>query len=470
MPQATTKEEKLVIKPEEKPVNKTDLKNTVPNASIKKGSAPYQPAMMKNPSTGVAGIVTKNDLEFKQFLASLNVKSQTFTVQPDRVTTITAEKGTELKINPADLVTSDGRTVTGEVKVVLKEYPGKLDMLKINSQTVSNGRLLVSGGSYYIELTANDVPLQLKEGKSLEAYFPGMKQEGMELFYGSKDENGTMNWVRPNRSQNQIADRQLRMSNDYEGLLNFPQEIGFYYLRRFRVLITPGELQYLVEVSRTNNQITRRKFDITDKTRKWITDQITTVQIAYPSYTSTDSLTGYYFYTDDCEIELDVNVLRKPNTELTIKELNLLKEKVEAYSRERRNWIEQQQFSNSVMKNPGLKKFGWINCDRFYDDTSIKKDFIVTLKYPGEAATFANVFMVFKNINSLVNGYYHSNLEYSFKNIPGQEEVALVAFTKVNGKIIAGKTPYFKLSNLKNYELKIQEIEPGQLDPLINSL
>ena len=96
---------------------------------------------------------------------------------------------------------------------------------------------------------------------------------------------------------------------------------------------------------------------------------------------------------------------------------------------------------------------------------------MVTLKYPGEvSATSASVFMIFKNINSLLNGNNSSETVYSFSNVPSKSEVCLVAFTTLKGKLYAAKTSYFSLSQQSSYEIKLQEITAAELDPLINSL
>jgi hypothetical protein len=69
-----------------------------------------------------------------------------------------------------------------------------------------------------------------------------------------------------------------------------------------------------------------------------------------------------------------------------------------------------------------------------------------------------------------MTGGYQTQSVYSFNNIPSQAEVALFAISKVNGKVIAGKTSYFKLNDLSNYELALREIVPQELDSIINSL
>ena len=70
------------------------------------------------------------------------------------------------------------------------------DLFKSNAATVSNGRLLASGGSYFIGMENNGQKIRLKKGHSLPVDFPVFAKEEMELFYGERDSAGSMNWVK----------------------------------------------------------------------------------------------------------------------------------------------------------------------------------------------------------------------------------------------------------------------------------
>jgi len=466
--QETIKKDKPVNTAEAKPVNKEDLKTEVFAKGItKKESTQYRPSPLQNESTDYR-VVEKNEAAIKQLLATLNVRKQTFTVATDRITTIKAEKGATFKINPADLVTGDGKFVSGEISIVLKEYPNKLDMLKANAQTVSNGQLLVSGGSYYIEMTAGDLPLQLKEGKTLEAWFPGMNQQGMEIFYGSKDDNGTMNWVKPADAVLATARSLSEEQKDWVKENKFQDDS--YYFRTFKLVIKKDELELYAGKAAANGQIKRNKFNISGGSREWMQHQIEKARISYASYQN-DEIAGYYFHTDECEIYLEAAAVVATSNQLTTDEMKKLKEQVDWYLKQTRARLEQEQLNSRITSSSRLKKLGWINCDRFYQDTSARKNFIVTLRYPGEAtASSACVFMIFKNINSLLNGNYDAETVYSFRNVPSRSEVCLVAFTTLNGKLYAAKTGYFDLSQQSTWEIKLREIAATELDPLINSL
>lgn len=75
-----------------------------------------------------------------------------------------------------------------------------------------------------------------------------------------------------------------------------------------------------------------------------------------------------------------------------------------------------------------LLNFGYINCDRFFNDPSPLKDIELIVN---DASLFgARIFAVFKDINSIISIYYWNNQEvYSFKNIPVGKELQIIALS-----------------------------------------
>lgn len=125
--------------------------------------------------------------------------SQFFDEWANKPFKVTGEKGAILFINPNDLITENGQPLGKTIQVELKELTNQSDMLKANAPTVSNGRLLVSGGAYFIKLTSDGNILKLKEGKSLTVQFPKLTKSDMSLFYGERDSLGQLNWQEANQ-------------------------------------------------------------------------------------------------------------------------------------------------------------------------------------------------------------------------------------------------------------------------------
>lgn len=122
------------------------------------------------------------------------VKPQTFTVINRSDTVIEGKKGIKVIIpkNCFDLPDPNA-----EVKIELKEYTTATDFLFANLTTSSNGRMLESGGTIYINATSEGKQIALKKGQNLSLAFPTGKatpKPGMQTFYGKVTDDGTINW------------------------------------------------------------------------------------------------------------------------------------------------------------------------------------------------------------------------------------------------------------------------------------
>jgi hypothetical protein len=121
--------------------------------------------------------------------------SQSFSVPSDRPSKVKGSKGTTIYVNPSDLTTINGRPLGKTIDIELKELLSTNDLLNSNAQTVSDGRLLVSGGAYFINMTSDGAQLKIKDGSNIKIEFSKISNENMTLFYGQKDSLGQMNWV-----------------------------------------------------------------------------------------------------------------------------------------------------------------------------------------------------------------------------------------------------------------------------------
>ncbi len=83
---------------------------------------------------------------------SLKPTEQVFTISDNTVSnTIQGINGTVININP-NAITLNGNPYTGEVKATLDEYLTPNSMILSGIQTTSNGELLVTGGSFELDL------------------------------------------------------------------------------------------------------------------------------------------------------------------------------------------------------------------------------------------------------------------------------------------------------------------------------
>lgn len=121
---------------------------------------------------------------------------------------------------------------------------------------------------------------------------------------------------------------------------------------------------------------------------------------------------------------------------------------------------EQSKMTNLMMSSSRL---GWINCDRFLP-VEQNAQLLVNI----DTAYHASVFLVFEDINSVMNGWYQ-NGKVSFDRIPAGKKVKVIALSYVNDQ------PYYavhmtKTETLKELDLAMVAIGEDELKSKMKSL
>lgn len=316
------------------------LKEPVPE-NVKKSTA-TKPLIISKTSHKI-----KDSLQLARLLQRLEDTSQTFTVPATKITTVTGKGGTIVTVNPNDLATADGTSVTGIITVELKELLDTKSLLKNNPQTMSGDKLLVSGGSYYIGMTSDGNELQLKSGKTLDVQFTKLTDDRMELFYGDNT-NGQMNW--------QKAD------------VGFENKIY-------------GEALATEEFEADNIAFAS-------------TGTVNSTRISQNLFAQRDTINGIPANLDTTKAEKEV--------------------------------------TKKVYKTMQINKLGWINCDRFYNKPVTNVQYAVT----GKDTISAITFLVFKDINSVVSGYYNSGIN-KILNMPVNRKATFIMIAAKDEKTYA---------------------------------
>ena len=128
-------------------------------------------------------------------LSELAEPAQKLTAPSNEKTDVTGQKGTIIHLDPEKLETVDGSPMGEHIDIELVEMTSVYDLLTNNAPTVSNGQLLETGGSYYLNMTSNDVQLKVKQDKALEVEFPKLTDDEMAVFLGERDSLERINWV-----------------------------------------------------------------------------------------------------------------------------------------------------------------------------------------------------------------------------------------------------------------------------------
>lgn len=123
---------------------------------------------------------------------------QGFVIDNAKDTVIETENGMVLVIPENAFVDENGNAITN-VNFEVKEAFETADILKAGLTTLSDGRLLETGGMFFLNAYDKEGnKLALAKDKKILAEIPNMNpREDMMLFDGEKQEDGSINWVNP---------------------------------------------------------------------------------------------------------------------------------------------------------------------------------------------------------------------------------------------------------------------------------
>ena len=252
----------------------------------------------------------------------LSVPAQTFYLESNADTIFYGKEGTILFIRPACLTFLDRAAAIGKITFELKELYSKEALLKERAYTVSNGRVLESDRSVYINaFSENGAPLYIACDDAVKIRLPKDVQTNMTYFEGMRNEDGNMNW---NLSDN----------------------------------INP-----IYEESYTESFVAEN-------------DSYEETQIQ-------KSLNTYFF---------------------------------------------------------SVKKFGWINCDRFYEDPRKKTGFVATFEVPAREKKFTEVYnyIVFDSLMSVIPLYKDNSGQWVCPDLPVGAPVTCISIQKTDTHLYYG--------------------------------
>ncbi len=147
-------------------------------------------------SIGVGLRFTQTPIASNSFGLFPEKPSQFFIINPLRDTLIIGNEGTKLLFKAGSLLSSK------KVQIELKEFYQLSDYIKSGLPTVSNGQMLQTGGSIYLNATENDASKKtvgINQNLGIQADFTlGKNDTNMQIFI--KDPSSkAFNWMLPNR-------------------------------------------------------------------------------------------------------------------------------------------------------------------------------------------------------------------------------------------------------------------------------
>ena len=129
--------------------------------------------------------------------------------------TVMTGSGLQCYFSPGSVVTNANVPVIGKVFIETHLLKTKGDIIKMGTPTVSDGKLLVSGGELFIRLTQNGNELQLSQQPQNSHYYIsfGDPQPSalMKLFNGDGTNPGSFNWI-PDQDTSNLVSTQVALT------------------------------------------------------------------------------------------------------------------------------------------------------------------------------------------------------------------------------------------------------------------
>ncbi len=319
------------------------------------------------------------------------VSVQSFEVKANSKVWVVAKKGFKVFVDHDKLCKKDGSPVTGKIVVKIKEVTTPDEMIAANTPTMSDDKMLVSGGSYFLQFNNDGEALKLKPNQKLQVQLPNFKKNGMQLFYGDSTATGLINWRTANTKfleRNSISQPYTKIiERDY---YTDQKKIGDSIGKR------PATFEECYKIYKDSVFKARCAYTIANRSKLTYKQEMAYIlqPIVFPSKrfyslaSRYDSFAGcimsnsgaaitskMYFVTDTFPVykEMDVKIVREVNK-----------------AEETLNYYEPME----------INSLGWINCDKF-NDAPISNRTEFMLKNT-ESLTMCRIYYKFKKMNSVL--------------------------------------------------------------------
>lgn len=457
----------------------SDEKNSSNNSSAKKVITPIEPTIKY-----VEGEI--NDL-----LSSLRKESQKFSIYGNEDSFITGENGTVLSIPKGTFLNDRNEVVDGEIEVELIEALTVSDFLLNGLQTVSDEKILQSGGMLFIDATHNKKPLRIAPDKEISVE---IKSEWidpkMRLFKGDVTDN-SMNWKEPKK-----------LESDY--LISVPLDLLDFGVCGWECGFTEAQVSKMKSNRFQDTYISTREFEqrmcnlafLSCEQYDPLDDEILKIyrNNVGQNLCYADSLVVEYFeekygnlidsnYIKDkfqfdekgwitgiymSYLTLAKQGLTKPlaikgidwNNNVTRNELEKKGysqseiDKIIAYKKSRERVIQEKKDEtenrNIASYNFKINELGWINVDAFMTDPSCQESNFEVIVKSQDSINSINVSLVLPrrkvsifSISNNGNTYSFTKKKEGYRKLPIDDEAYIVAIGVNNGM------PFFGMKKIK---------------------
>jgi hypothetical protein len=129
--------------------------------------------------------------------ADKHLPSQFFTIDPKKDTILETEQGIIFQVKAGTFLNKFGEVPHGPIEFEVKEAMIAADIIKGGLSTTSNGKLLETGGMFYVNARDGKEVLDIDKSKPINVHVPNSGEKKMSLFDGERSESGNINWIDP---------------------------------------------------------------------------------------------------------------------------------------------------------------------------------------------------------------------------------------------------------------------------------
>lgn len=373
----------------------------------------------QNNTTEVKNEAAPNDSFAINTSAAIPFEDETQHIHVDasKPVLVTGKKGLRIWVDASKLETTDGQPVSGDIDVSLIEMQTINDFIKNNCQTVSDGRLLSSMGSYKIMMYSGGKELLIKKGQTLTMQFPKIFEGESSLFYGERDSAGSMNWKATGQalSYNKTMSKAAEMTpvkNQIQQSVAVPESKDTFYQEEDKVLKLKAYLDK--KNNDAENYIEANKDSLTP-------ERIAQIRKEANSVSAKDFLVNFI----DKKQLLDTVNTRGYEIKVIEKDTN---------PQNKLGYIITEKYYTPVE----ISRLGYINCDKFINQPVVPS---FAVKFDSSAPVNIGVYICYKKYNAMreINIRNKSSNMVVSENLPIGEKADFILYGKKNRHFFACK-------------------------------
>lgn len=370
---------------------------------------------------------------FEMVYTPEQLDNQVFSIDVTKDTTLISNKGVLLKIFSGSFVDEENNKIEGDIQIEFKEALDKSSFVLANLTTMTNGRILESGGMIYVNATQNGKQLQLADDHVIGVSVPAKDtlQQDMQIYKGdfSYSEDTpcpTLNWDDPKPT---LLDQIKIERTNYLMFWYWPDHFNFQ-----------DDEELLNDYQLLFDQIWNEK--------------------KYDQYT-------YHSYG-----KAGIEIIEHKEFPVEIKKTVFDDGRViqEVLAPKGTNTFTEDYQTNYIFS---MKKLGWANIDRLYEDDRTEEiEMVTSVDNKNEFFTVYTT-LIFKNKNIYLAGYQKEDGTFAFTHgdyektaLPVGESCTILATGYKNGD------PYFDLREVvvsKDMDIHLN-LKATNMDDLKNTL